>query len=80
MLMNAGGSAGAATDTIGEYGICNQNSIAYQCALQGEAYGEGSAVYNQTTGQCDFSDAWYKGQCEMLGGYFEGGYCYMPNN
>ena len=76
MLMNAGGSADAAKDTIGEYGICNQNSIAYQCAVQEEFAGAGSATYDEETGQCKFTDAWYKKQCEeTLGGYFEGGIC-----
>ena len=38
------------------------------------------ASYNQTLDQCDFTDTWFKIQCEALNGYFEQGSCYVAAN
>ena len=74
MLMNAG-SKDAATDSVGAYGQCLENSIKTQCDLQAQAT-DGGASYNEETGQCEFTDGWYSNQCSLLGGYFADGVCY----
>ena len=74
MLMNAG-SKDAATDSVGKYGQCLENSIKTQCDLQAQAT-DGGASYNEETGQCEFTDGWYSNQCSLLGGYFADGVCY----
>ena len=74
MLMNAG-SKDAAKDSVGAYGQCLENSIKTQCELQSQAT-DGAATYNEETGQCTFTDAWYANQCGLINGYFADGVCY----
>ena len=74
MLMNAG-SKDAATNSVGAYGQCLENSIKTQCELQSQAT-DGAATYNEETGQCTFTDAWYANQCGLINGYFADGVCY----
>lgn len=74
MAMNAG-TMEESTESIGMYGNCYQNSIKTKCELQAQTT-DGAASYNEETGQCDFTDAWYSTQCGLIGGYFEDGVCY----
>ena len=78
LAMNAG-TMEESTDSIGMYGNCYQNSIKTQCELQAQAT-DGAASYNEETGQCDFTDAWYSTQCGLIGGYFEDGVCYYEQS
>lgn len=59
------------------WGVCVENSVKTAC----EGYNtdtEKVATYNEDWDECVFTDAWYTKRCEMLGGYYEGGSCYVP--
>lgn len=60
------------------WGYCVQNTVRYQCIAQDEATGkQGYAKFDQTRNTCTFTDEWYQIKCEGMGGYFEGGVCYV---
>lgn len=60
------------------WGYCIQNTVKYQCIAQDESTGgNGYAIYNPTSNTCTFTDEWYKIKCEGLGGYYDGGVCYV---
>ena len=72
------------------YGKCVENTTrlrceAYNAMLEDNVDDETSnaqstrmAVYNENSDTCDFTDAWYRQQCTLLGnGYFENGICYV---
>jgi hypothetical protein len=47
------------------YGMCVLNTIATQCRLQdADTGGLGYVTFNSITGECEFSNAWYKQKCE----------------
>lgn len=64
------------------WGQCLRNSERLQClALADVDEGEPPlATWNETLGQCQLSDEWYRMRCEnWLDGYYENSVCYTKN-
>ena len=63
-----------------EWGVCYESNDRLRCLDYNAALGadeEDIAIWNTATEQCTFKDAWYKNQCEMIGGYYENAKCYI---
>ncbi len=73
---------GQTTPTAEDYGICIEDTERLACEEQDGITGiTGSAKWNETRGECEFSASWYEWACaNMLGGYLENGVCYWDAN
>ena len=67
----------------GSYGKCVENSVKVRCLSYNESVAkEGEDVvdyakYDATKDECIFIEDWYKQRCELLGGLFDAGICYI---
>jgi hypothetical protein len=70
------------SDTVSnEWGCCYENSERIVCEQYNDGLGDDNTSlteWNTTTQQCTFTNAWYEMKCGQLGGYYEGGICYIP--
>ena len=66
-----------------QWGTCYENSKRLMCmSLSEEVDNDDNplATWNETLGQCVFSDEWYRISCEnWIGGYYEDSVCYVKN-
>lgn len=62
-------------------GYCVENTTMVQCLNYNDATdtesGRTLVSYDRAKDECVFSDEWYQEKCNILGGYFEGGVCYV---
>ena len=62
-------------------GACIENTKMVRCESYNSGEEEKVATYDAARDECNFTDAWYKNQCEtILGGYYEGGICYYEKD
>lgn len=69
-----GGKVNEATQSVG---ICIENSKRVQCLNYNEADQEPVATYDLAKDECTFTQAWYEEQCQMIGGTYDAGMCYV---
>lgn len=66
------------TNGYGTWGYCVQNTVMYMCKSQDSSTGDkGYATFNSANNTCTFKEEWYEIKCKGLGGYYEGGSCYI---
>lgn len=58
-------------------GACIENTTMVRCLDYNSGEEEPVATYDAAKDECIFTDNWYKRQCEMIGGYYEGAVCYV---
>lgn len=59
-------------------GACIENTTMIRCLDYNSDFETPIATYDETNDECEFADEWYKKQCDMIGGYYEGSICYIP--
>jgi len=59
------------------YGKCVENTVMIRCLSYNDDGAEPVAKYDRATNQCVFTTKWYEDRCSILGGYYEGGVCYV---
>ncbi|MCR5194404.1 MAG: hypothetical protein K6B71_02670 [Alphaproteobacteria bacterium] len=72
-----GGYDASKSSTWDTWGICVENSVRIACESF-NSDNEKLTRYNNATGDCEFYDAWYTSRCELAGGFYEAGVCYIP--
>ena len=60
-----------------EWGTCYENTTMLRCLGYNETGKEAVASYDATRDECVFSESWYKEKCGSIGGYYNGGFCYV---
>ena len=58
-------------------GACIENTTMVRCLDYNSGEENPVATYDAAKDECIFTDDWYKRQCELLGGYYEGAVCYV---
>lgn len=60
------------------WGRCVENTTMIQCLAYNEGLDTPVASYDLTRDECVFTEEWYRTRCEeLIGGYYEGGACYV---
>lgn len=75
-----GGNDNDATKSLGQ---CCENTVKSQCLSynSGDSKEEQLATYNPDRDECEFKEAWYQRQCQLLGdSYYTNGVCYVKPN
>lgn len=58
-------------------GACIENTTMVRCLDFNSNEENQIATYNADKDECVFTEEWYKRQCEMIGGYYEGAVCWV---
>lgn len=61
-------------------GACIENTTMVRCLDFNSDEENQIATYNADKDECVFTDDWYKRQCEMIGGYYEGAVCWVEKD